>query len=86
MKIRSGGKRSASPVVALTRVPTMKPIWVAATIHPNCAAVASSQSARPAAAPLGLNHSDVPKHWAMTMMRADEPRRPSVSVNASPPR
>ena len=67
MKIRSGGKRSAIPVAALSSVPQMKPIWVAAMSHPNCPGVAPSQAESPSTAPLGLNHSEVPNHCAKTM-------------------
>ncbi len=53
MKIRSGGNRSAIPVAALSSVPAMKPTWVAAISHPNCAGVDPSHDERPSTAPLG---------------------------------
>lgn len=80
MKIRSGGNRSAIPVAALSSVPAMNPIWVAAISHPNWAGVEPSQAERPSTAPLGLNHSEVPNYCATTMARMAAPAPRSACV------
>jgi hypothetical protein len=68
-KIRLAAKRSANPETAKLSVPRMKPSWVALVSRPMSAAVAPQTRIRSSAALLAENHSEVPKSWAMTMMR-----------------
>src|SRR3954452_14787582 len=79
VKIRLAAKRSAVPLAAKPKVPAMKPSCVAAISQPTAAAAIASRAIRPAAAPLGLNQSEVPSHWATTTSASAARTRPGAA-------
>ena len=67
-KMRLAEKRSARPETASSSVPAMKPTCTALVRWPKAAGDSDQARIRSSAALFGLNHSDVPKSCASTMV------------------